>query len=152
MECKDIMGDIKTTICEDDPASTVIDFMMETRIGLIPVVDRDGGFVGLLSGDRLMHFMLPRTIHMMRGKKRAGYIRESREELKDRLEHLKKRPIRDLVDRNVEVAYTDTGLIDAMLLITGKQFVVPVLERETNRLVGAISFFTILDSLKEEES
>jgi len=150
MECKDIMRTIDTVICEDDPASSVIDVMVERRIGLIPVVDREGGFVGLLSGDRLMHFMLPKTIHMMRGKKYAGYLRESREELRERLDELRQRPICDLVDRNAQVAYTDTGLIDAMLLITGKQFVVPVLDRETGKLVGAISFFTVLKSLEED--
>ncbi len=152
MECKDIMQAIETVICEDDPASTVINFMQERHIGLAPVVDRDGAFVGLLSGDRLMHFMLPKTIHMMRGKKRAGFLRESREELRTRLEELKQRPIRDLMDRHVEVAHPDTGLVDAMLLITGKQFVVPVVERGSRRLVGAISFFTVLNALKEVRS
>ncbi len=150
MECKDIMRSIDTVIYEDDPASSVIEVMVDRHIGLIPVVNRDGVFVGLLSGDRLMHFMLPKTIHMMRGKKYAGYLRESREELIERLEDVKRRPVSELVDRNVEVAYTDTGLVDAMLLLSGKQFVVPVVERRTHKLVGAISFFTVLHSLKEE--
>ena len=88
---------------------------------------------------------------MMRGKKYATYLRESREELRERMEELRQRSIGELVDRNVTVVYPDTGLIDAMLLISEKQYMVPIVERETNKLVGAISFFTILKALRENK-
>jgi len=152
MECKDVMAPIKTTLYVEDPASTAIDFMMEKHMGLVPVVDRQGVFVGLLSGDRLMHFMLPKSVSMMRGKKYASFLREGREELRERLEELRRHPIGDLVDRNVKVAYPDTGLVDAMIDLCEKQFVVPIVERETRKLLGAVSFFSVLHALKEKEN
>ncbi|MBC8391839.1 MAG: CBS domain-containing protein [Deltaproteobacteria bacterium] len=150
MECQEIMNPIKTSLFAEDPASTAIDFMLEKHMGLVPVVDKDGVFVGLLSGDRLMHFMLPRTVSMMRGKKYAGFVRESREELKERLDELRLRTIGELVDRFASVAYPDTGLIDAMIMLSEKQNVIPIVERETKKLVGAISFFTILNKIEEK--
>ncbi|CAN2040385.1 CBS domain-containing protein [Candidatus Magnetomoraceae bacterium gMMP-15] len=151
MECNEIMNPVKIHLFAEDPSSKAIDFMNKKHIGLVPVVNRDNVFVGLLSGDRIIHFILPRTISMMRGKQYAGYLRESCEELKERLDELCQHPIGDLVDSNVMVAYPDTGVIDAMLIISEKQYVVPIVERETNKLVGAISFFTILNALKGKE-
>ena len=150
MECQEIMIPIKTSLFAEDPASTAIDFMLEKHMGLVPVADKDGVYVGLLSGDRLMHFMLPRTVSMMRGKKYASFVRESLEDLEERLDELSDRPIGQLVDRFASVAYPDTGLTDVMIMLSEKQNVVPVVERETKKLVGAISFFTILNAIKEK--
>ena len=150
MECRDVMNPIQTSLFVDDPASTAIDFMVEKHMGLVPVIDREGVFVGMLSGDRLMNFMLPREVSMMRGEKYASYVRESREELRERLEKLRKRPIGELVDRFVKVAYPDSGLINAIIDISEKQFVIPIVERETKKLVGAISFFSVLSALEEK--
>ena len=151
MECQEIMHAVETHLYADDPASKVIDFMLEKGTGEVPVVDRNDVFVGLLSTDRLAHFALPKTVSMMRGKKNASYLRESRQELGERLQALRDRTIGDLVDAHVTVAYPDTGLTDAILILSEGQDVVPIVERESNRLLGAISFFTILNALKEEK-
>ncbi len=150
MDCKTVMGPVAVPLYADDPASSAIDFMREKRSGLVPVVDREGTFVGLLSGDRMMHFMIPASIHMMRGKKRASYLQESPAELQSRLDSLRNQTIRDLIDPDVKVAHEDTPFIDAMLLISEKQFVVPVLDKN-DKLVGAISFFTLLHFLSDEQ-
>jgi CBS-domain-containing membrane protein len=150
MDCKTVMGPVAVPLYADDPAATAIDFMREKRSGLVPVIERDGTFVGLLSGDRMMHFMIPSAVHMMKGKKRASYLQESAEELQARLDRLRGKTIRDLIDPNVTVAYEDTPFIDAMMLISGRQFVVPVLDKE-HKLVGAISFFTLLHYLGDEQ-
>jgi len=150
MDCKTVMGPVAVPLYADDPAATAIDFMREKRTGLVPVVERDGTFVGLLSGDRMMHFMIPPSVHMMKGKKRASYLQESAEELQTRLDRLRGQTIRDLIDPDVEVAFEDTPFIDAMMLISGRQFVVPVLDK-AHKLVGAISFFTLLHFLGAEQ-
>jgi len=72
------------------------------------------------------------------------------DEIQERLDELRQRPIGDLVDRDALVAYPDTGLIDAMLILSEKQYVVPIVEHDTKKLVGAISFFTILNAIKEK--
>lgn len=148
MECRDVMGPTRTPLYVDDSAGTAIDFMTARHTGLVPVVDRDDRFVGMISGDRLMHFMMPHTVRMMRGQKRASYLRESREELTDRLEELRARPLDELVDRHVQTAQPETPLIDALALLSEKQFVVPIVDSD-GRLVGAISFFSVLHAVRE---
>ena len=153
MDCKTVMAPIKVSLYADDPAGTAIDFMVEKHMGLVPVTERDGAFAGLISGDRLMEFMLPRTLTTMggvkRGFKRASYLHETAGEMHERLDALRERPLGELVDRDVMVAHPDTPLVDALMMIKQKQFVVPVVDGD-GKLVGAISFFSVLYALRQE--
>lgn len=158
MDCKTVMAPIKAKLYADDLAGDVIDFMVEKHMGLVPVVERDGTFAGLISGDGLMGFLLPRSLSALGGNvagrgfelhKRASYLNESAAEMKARLDHLRDRPIRDMLECTATVAYPDTPLIDALMLIKNKQYVVPVVDAD-QKLVGAISFFSVLYGLNEE--
>jgi len=153
MDCKSVMAPIRTTLFADEPAAKLIDFMVEMHMGLVPVTERDGTFAGLASGDSMMHFLLPKTISVMsrvkRGMKHASYLDETSEEMQERLEEIRERTIGELVDRHVKTVGPETPLIDALMMITGKQYVVPVVD-DGNRLLGAISFFSVLYALREE--
>ncbi len=152
LECGTIMRPTKTSLHRDDPAQVAIDFMMEKHMGLVPVVDSEGRFVGLLSGDRLMHSMLPKHLTMVRGMERMGYLRESEEELRERLADMGKWTIGEIMNTQAKVVYPDSPLVEAQIILSGAQFVVPVVDRDSGKLLGAISFFTIFSKLREEES
>jgi len=153
MDCKMMMAPIKTSLFADEPAGKAIDFMVEKHMGLVPVTERDGTFAGLISGDNLMQFMLPKAISAMsrvgHGMKNASYLHESVEEMQERLEKVRDKTIGDLADHDAHTVHPDTPLIDALMLISDKQYVVPVVD-ESKKLVGAISFFSVLYGLREE--
>ncbi|MCK5444808.1 MAG: CBS domain-containing protein [Rhodospirillaceae bacterium] len=153
MDCKTMMAPIKTVLYADEPAGTAIDFMVEKHMGLVPVTERDGTFAGMVSGDSLMHFMLPKAVSAMsrvqRGMRNTSYLHETAEEMKERLETVRSKTIGELADRRVKTVKPETPLIDALMLITGKQYVVPVVDDEY-KLLGAISFFSVLYGLNDE--
>jgi CBS-domain-containing membrane protein len=153
MDCSTMMAPIKTSLFADEPAGKAIDFMVEKHMGLVPVTHRDGTFAGLVSGDSLMHFMLPKAVSLLsfasRGPKNASYLNESAEEMQERLQDLRDKTIGDLTDQDVKAVHPETPLIDALMLITDKQYVVPVIDAD-NMLLGAISFFSVLYGLREE--
>ncbi len=88
MDCKTMMAPIKINLFTDEPAAKAIDFMLEKHMGLVPVTERDGTFAGLISGDSLMHTMLPKAVSTMsrvkRGLKHASYLDESAREMQER--------------------------------------------------------------------
>jgi len=150
LTCREVMHPTTTSLYMDEPLSKAIDFIMERHMGLVPVVDRQERFVGVLSGDRLMRALLPKHLTMVRGLDRMGYLRESREELRERLDELAQRPISAVMEPRAEVVHPDTPLIEAHTILSGTQFVVPVVDPDNGRLLGAISFFTILALLRGE--
>lgn len=149
LDCGSIMRPIKKALHLDDPVREAVDFMRGSHMGLVPVVDEQGRFAGLLGGNRLMHFLLPKHLTMVRGLDRMSYLRESREELLERLEEIGELPIREAIDPQAKVVHPDTPLIEAHKLLAGTQFVVPVVDEESGKLLGAISFFTLLTALME---
>jgi CBS-domain-containing membrane protein len=142
------MAPIKTSLYTDEMAGVVIDFMVEKHMGLVPVIERDGKFAGLISGDSLLEYMLPKSLAAMTPSTNLGYLDETAEEMLDRLDNIRHLPIGDLLDKDVEIARPDTPLIDALMLIKNKQYVVPVVD-EDDMLIGAISFFSVLYALNE---
>ena len=146
MDCNSVMAPIKVSLYTDELARDVIAFMVEKHMGLVPVTERDGTFAGLVSGDSLIKFLLPKSLTAIAGggglmhrgfhvHKNASYLNESACEMQERL--------------NVQTAKLDTPLIDALMMIKDKQFVVPVVD-DDNKLLGAISFFSVLYGLNEE--
>ncbi len=152
LECGTIMRPMKTSLHQDDPVQVALDFMVKEHMGLVPVVDSEERFVGLLSGDRLMHFLLPKHLTMVRGLERMSYLRESEEELRERLEQIVKRTIGEIMNTRAKVVYPDSPLVEAQKILSSTQFVVPVVGRDSGRLLGAISFFTIVSKLRDEEN
>lgn len=150
LDCSTIMQPIKTFLYQDDPAQIAIDFMMDQHRGLIPVVDGGERFVGLLSSNLLMHAMLPKHLTMVRGIKCMNYLRESEDELRERLKEIGKRTIGEIMDTQAKVVYPDSPLVEAHQILSGTQLVVPVVDKETNKLLGAISFFTLFSKLRKE--
>ena len=150
LQCGEIMRPMKTSLRRDDPARAAIDFMMEKHMGLVPVVDSEERFVGLVSGDRLMHAMLPKHLTMVRGLDRMSFLRESEEELRERLDDLGSRTIGEIMDTRAKVVHPDSPLVEAMKILGGTQFVVPVVDRDDGKLLGAISFFTIFSKIRGE--
>lgn len=155
MDCKTMMAPIKTSLFADDPAGKAIDFMVEGRMGLLPVTERDGSFTGLISGDSLIHALLPKSISAMsrvkRGMRHASYLDESAEEMQERLSAVRAQTIGELADRHVKTVHPETPLIDGLILISGKQYLVPVVDK-ANKLLGVISFFSVLDGLRAANS
>ena len=145
MDCRDVMRPIKVSLHADKDIGEAVDFMVDSHMGLVPVVEEEGDvFVGLLGGHNLMKALLPRTLNIIRGMKRASYLRENREDLRERLDELRGLPIRTLVDHDVATVHPDTPLIDALMLLSQGQNVVPVVDPTDGRLLGAISFFSVL--------
>lgn len=155
MDCKTVMAPIKVSLYADEAVSGVMDFMVEKHMGLVPVTNRDGTFAGLISGDHLMKFLLPRALTTVgtgvhRATMRAAsYLDESATEMHERLDDLRARTVGEVLETDVQTVTPDTPLIDALMMIKGKQYVVPVVD-EAGQLLGAISFFSVLYALREE--
>lgn len=155
MDCRQVMAPIKVRLYSDEMVGTVMDFMVQKHMGLVPVTDRDGTFAGMISGDHLMKYLLPRVLTTVgTGVRRANmshasYLDESAEEMHERLDDLRARTVGEVLEHGTETVTPDTPLIDALMKIKSKQYVVPVVDHD-NKLLGAISFFSVLYALREE--
>ena len=149
MDCRKYMSPVETSIYSDQPAGIIIDFMRKHHMEWVPVVDRDEKFAGLVSTEKLMRLLLPKSIGMMRGIKHASYLRETTQDLQQRIDEIRKLLIVDLLELHSSSVHPDASLADALMIISESQHVVPVVDDE-QKLVGAISYFSILHAVEFE--
>ena len=95
-----------------------------------------------------MRMLLPKSIGMMRGIKHASYLRESVKEMQARMDDIRSHKIGDLLDPYAKTVHPDAPLVDALLLISNRQYIVPVVD-DDRLLLGAISYFSIMHAVDE---
>jgi CBS domain-containing protein len=125
-----------------------IELLIEHHMYNVPVVDRNEIFVGEISVKRLMGLLLPVSLSMEQGLRNTSFMRESLEDIKQRLDAVRDRPIAPYIATDITVVYPDSPLIDALMLLFHKYIRIPVVNREDGRLVGGISLITLLRALE----
>jgi len=147
MDCRICMSPIPTPLYSDQLAGTVIDFMRQNHLECVPIIDRNGKFVGMLNTEKLMRMLLPKSISMMRGIKHASYLHESVDDLQDRMNEVRSQLIGDLIDPHAQTVHPEASLADALMVISDRQYVVPVVD-DNGCLVGVISYFSIMHAVE----
>ncbi len=149
MKCADIMRSPPTRLYVDDTVHNAIGALVQNHMYNLPVVDHDEVFAGELSARRLIGLLLPGSVTMERGLTNVGFIRESVDELLGRLNRVRTHPVSEYMATDIEVVYPDSPLIDALNLLYKKYIRIPVVDPDTRRLVGGISFITLLRRIED---
>lgn len=72
-------------------------------------------------------------------------------DLRERLQQVAQQPVVNCLSQEVAVVHPDTPLMEAVLLLLRNRIALPVVERESRRLVGIISSWDALQKLVGEE-
>jgi CBS-domain-containing membrane protein len=150
MDCRTCMSPLSTPLYTDQSVGTVIDFMRQQHLECVPVVDRDNKFAGLISTAKLIRLLLPKSLSMMRGIKHASYLHESANDLQDRMNEIRSQLIKEFLDPYVQTVHPEATLADALIAISERQYVVPVVDND-QRLIGAISYFSIMHAVEMKQ-
>lgn len=148
VQCSAIMHSPPTHLYVDNTVHEAIELLIEHHMYNVPVVDRNEKFVGEISVKRLMGLLLPVSLSMEKGLKNTSFMRESLDDIKQRLEKVKSNPIEPYIATDITVLYPDSPLIDALMLLFHKYIRIPVVSRLDGRLVGGISLITLLRAVE----
>ena len=151
VQCSAIMHSPPTHLYVDSTVQEAIELLLEHHMYNVPVVDREGVFVGEISCRRLTGLLLPVSISMEQGLQYTGFMRESLADIRQRLEAASDELIEPYIATDITVVYPDSPLIDALMLLFHKYIRIPVVSRDDGRLVGGISLITLLRALETTE-
>jgi len=149
VKCSAIMHSPPTRLYLHSTVHEAIELLIEHHMYNVPVVDRDDRFVGEISVRRLMGLLLPASLSMELGLKNTSFMRESLTDIKQRLTAVSGKTIAPYIATDITVVYPDSPLIDALMLLYHKYIRIPVVSRDSGRLVGGISLITLLRALEE---
>lgn len=148
MKCSDIMTTPPTRLHTDNTISEAIEILLEHHMYNLPVVDSDEIFVGEFSARRIISLMLPASLTMESGLRNVSFVRETREDLKSRLHSFHEHPVARYMATDITVVYPDSPVIEALMLLYQKYMRIAVVDRTDGRLVGGISYITLLRALE----
>jgi CBS-domain-containing membrane protein len=113
----------------------------------LPVVDDRQRLIGVLKLTRLLGSLLPKAALIGFGMEDLSFVSNSLEHLREQMQAIAATPVRELMVKAEQVAHPDTSPLEIVLLLYHGANNVPIVERDTHRLVGMVSARDVLSAL-----
>lgn len=141
MTAASIMDPKPTVLKPNDRIRTAAGYIMQHRYRNLPVVDDQGRYMGIFGVNCLLRLVLPKAAVMEQGLDSLSFVRESLGDLHQRLRDVEDQPITLCLSDKVETVQPDTSLVESLLILYRTKASVPVVEPDTGKLVGMISYW-----------
>jgi len=116
----------------------------------VPVVDAEGRLVGLFGIYDLLALLVPRVAVIGNLLPNLRFVGDDPGELARNFAALKSSPMRHAVNREAALVYPDMPLIEALRLFGRNHMTIPVVERDSGKLVGMISYWDVARAIMGE--
>lgn len=107
----------------------------------IPVVDAADRLIGVFGIYDLLALLVPRVAVIGDLLPNLRFLGEEMDPVRAAFRGLRDEPIRRAVNRDAASVFPDTPAIEALRLFCRQQMTIPVVERETKRLLGVITYW-----------
>ena len=142
MKARDAMTTEVVTVSEDTPVGEVARLMHESNISAIPVLDRAGALVGIVSEGDLIRELLPRYIELFEEER----YRIDAEYTEHRATDLRHQPAGAVMTRGVITVPADAPLLKAAAILQLKR-IKRLVVVEGDKIVGLLSRRDITNAL-----
>lgn len=150
MSCKTIMTKEPPTIASDDTVAVAAARLMEEHHSSLPVVDAAGRLIGMFGIYDLLGLLVPRVALAGDIRSNLRFIEGDPDGLRQRYREVKTMRVCEVTDRNGPSLASDAPEIEAIRLCCRNQTPIPVVERETDKLIGVISCWDAIRTLVAE--
>lgn len=158
LTCFDVMvpPEQQHTILPDESVAKAFQIIKSSRARFLPVVERDGTYVGVFTAPTLLKLILPKaaTIGMSSETARVpiehlGFMSLTKADFDAQLERLRHEKVSDNLSNpaNIPVTAPDTPVMEGIFLVWKYKRHVILVEPRTNRFVGTVSANSLLDHI-----
>lgn len=150
MTAKTLMNPNPMTLGPSDTVAVAADRILKHHLRHLPVVDAQGRYLGTFSVYSLLKLTLPQAVLDKHGLDNVSFVKEHVSDLAQRLGGRREEPVRNWLNIH-EVAHPETPVMEVMLLmLQGRTTSVPVVNKESGKLEGIVSFWDVLEKLTGE--
>ena len=149
MDCAAIMTKNPLTVHEDETVGAAAEKLIAQRHTNLPVVDADGGYIGMFGIHDLLCLLVPRVALAGDLMPNLRFLDDDPDALRRRFAEVKARRLGDAADRNATVLAPDTPEIEAIRLFCQKHTSLAVAERQTGKVVGIVSYWDAIRAISD---
>lgn len=143
MKAAEVMNPDPITLSPSDTIECASDFVMRNRKRSVPVVDENFCYLGMFGVNCLLKQVIPKSVLMHQGLENISFIHESLEELYQRYAEVKDEPIAVCMSQEIEPVSPDTPLTETLLQLYETRASIPVVEKDSCKLLGMISYWDV---------
>ncbi len=135
----------------DDSIISGIEMVMKYRFRRLPVVDEEGVFKGVFGVNCLLRLALPNAVVMEDGLENIHFVRETLPDLRRRLQEVENEPISLCMrQESIQVA-PDLPLLETLRTLYLTRASLPVVDPDSGKLLGIISYFDVGEKIMGAE-
>lgn len=155
MTCKNIMTVDPPVLYPDSTVREAVDRLLSEHMLALPVVERDGRYLGMFTKSRLFGLLLPAIVASEPTFPNMGripdldFLRDYLPEMQERLRAIADDRVEVHMDRTAPVLYPDSPVVAAVLQVFRTRNFVSVIEAGSGRLVGMISTWDTIAKIRE---
>ena len=153
MSAEAIMSNDLFTLTPDVTVADALQAMCDHKVHNIPVVDRDGAFVGLFSLRRITHALLPMAAQVEEGGLNIdmSFVTDSSDAYLDRLVQIGHKPISEFLEKKKKLRFCEpnTPIPRILQLLSENPTSLPVVvvKGKQKKVVGMVSTWDVLTKI-----
>jgi len=138
-----IMDPNPATLKPDDSIRGAAQCIMEHRYRNVPVVDKQGRYLGMFGVNRLLKLVLPEAAVMDYGLDDVAFVQDTLADLHQRLREVENGPVTRCMNTELKTVPPDHPLVDTLLLLYRSKASIPVTDPDSGKLMGMISYWDV---------
>ena len=139
----DVMNPELTVIQHTDTVDHAVRVISDNRYRNLPIVDENRCYLGVISIHSILTKILPKAALMGRGLHGISFMHETIEHLGRRLDEVRNEPVTVALCKDARVVAPTTPLLQTLLVLYRSRQSVAVVETQTRRLQGMVSYFDV---------
>lgn len=147
MTCGLIMTERPLTAGEGETVAEAAARLVAHRYINLPVVDAGGTFLGMFGIYDVFGLVVPKVALAGGLIPNLRFMGDDAEDLRARFRDVKERKVGEVADRDVRVVHPDTPEIEALRLFCQQHSTLAVVEPETRKLLGIVSYWDAMTAL-----
>lgn len=151
MTARMVMNSNPVVLHDTDKISRAARDIMEQRCRRLPVVDKNGKYIGVFGINCLLRLVLPKAVLMEDGLQSARFIKGSLSDLHRRYNEFKDEPVSLCMTEEARTVAPDTPLIETLRLLYNHMGSMPVVDPEDGRLLGTVTYWDVGRAILEAE-
>ena len=149
MNVSSIMNPNPVTLPVTETFGAALRLMHERRIRVLPVVDDKGVYKGTFDFHDVWKTVLPKAVLLgISSLTDLSFVSDAKDILREKLAEASSRPVGEFLDVPIPPVHPEMPVKEVVLLFYHHDGDIPVVDRKTQRLVGIVSPWEILDALR----